>query len=204
MARYTWSNPPAVDDVSSFVIEKSTDRGVTFELVQTIDADVTDTAVYDPAGRVYFWEDPDPVPGEIVRIAAENDIGVGAYSYSHTPALPPAMCNIYGTIIDPIGGRPVAAATVRVLIFSAPLATTPPSTLLKQASTQQLLTDHLGRWSVSVMHGAVVDIDIPATSTSYTIRVPPLDVLAFADAALYRTGQARQLTGGRGGGIVGP
>ena len=190
LARFSWKPRPASEGVLLYRLQKSVDKGLTFTLVTTLDND-TESANYDADIGEFFYEDNDPQPGEILRVRAERGGYVGPWAFVFCPVNPPAMCLLYGSVVDSMSGQPLGKTSV---IFSTLKPPEVSDAQMPSVSTNSLYalktdvtrtTDVQGFISLKIIQGTVTKIHIPELGFTSVFRVPEADVLNITDIRQY-------------------
>lgn len=167
--------------ISSFTIVKSTDMGITFAFLATVDFDTSSGAPnYLPGTKQFFYNDSSGNPGDMYQITASGDNGTSAASLVVTPPASIPLCTIFGYQVDGFGNPGTAIVTCRSIGSKGERwAKTVPGmdafstqALGVVAASAEVFTDSNGIWQVSLVQGSYAQIEIPAINFTWTFEVP--------------------------------
>jgi hypothetical protein len=191
---YRW-RPVSQAVADSYRVERSSDVGLTWSTVATIDNDATDASVFDAGRHRYYWVDAGAGDGQILRLVpllGGDQVETYDWAYVYGPPLPVPTCNIFGIVLARDG---TPQPNVEVTITPEGRSTMPtgaPGVLTAMTAVSskpsRTVTDAEGRWQVTVAAGVRVRISIPAASVNQVIRVPRVAVLGLSDAYVSRAG----------------
>lgn len=193
MPTYTWRPN---NDTVTYVLEKSTDNGLTWVALTTVTHDYTGPD-YDSSTGLFSFDDITPVLGELVRIYGQNAEGNGHAEVIHGPLVANPTCRLYGIVAHTVTGEPSEGIEVRV----RPLSRRTKSTLIPNAGVPAVnnpstlggdrvfrtFTDEKGAWHFDLVRGIAVVCTVPSTGFQQDFYVPDdRDVLNITDTHIYR------------------
>lgn len=189
LAEFYWEPSPKEDAVTFYHLQKSTDGGITFQAMVSIANSTTDPA-YSPEKRVFFYLDPIPVTGEIVRLRAETLGPVYTkWSYCFSPQKTQETCTLYFSLYDSISGKALSDRIIVITVLKAPEvsdfnvpAITNRGSIFSDNQRRTVRTDENGMAQIDLIHGAFVEVNIIQLGKTLKFRVPSKDILNFADA----------------------
>jgi len=188
----SWSYDPTVT-ITSFALQKSTDKGVTFAALATV--------AYDPSGanfsvatRKFFYVDAAGAAGDVYRVTSTGAFGVSGPAVAVAPPSEPDKCTIIGYALDGLGrARTDMAVTVTVYGTSGerwvknPVGTVAhnPQALGMTFTQETVFTTDQGIWQVDLVQRALVRITIEELGYEKSFEVPgktgPVNIRDVAD-----------------------
>lgn len=164
----------------SFLLEKSTDKGVSYTTLTTIAYDTTGVN-YDPRLKVFFYVDAGGAAGHVYRLTVTGTQGVSPPSFIVVPMAAPDMCHIIGYVRSPFGE---VDQSVKVDVFSfgsrgerwmkspSGLLGINPEALGVTNAQKAVFPNADGMWEVLLVQGTYARIFIPEMSFEWTFLVP--------------------------------
>lgn len=165
---------------TSYALEKSTDKGISYTDVATVTFDVNGSH-YDKQKKQFFYADDAGNPGDIYRITSTGAYGISKPTFVIAPPESPPTCVIIGYLMD-VFGYVDQRVSVHVTAFGSPgekwvqnpvgvVAQNTLATGLLGRSSVVNPTDG-GIWQVELVQGAYARIEIPELDFSWTFEVP--------------------------------
>lgn len=194
MPTYRWG---PLSNTTSYVLERSVDKGLTFTNVTTIPHNFSGPN-YDATSGSFFYTDGSPTLGEIIRLYGTNADGAGEPAYIGGEVASSPKCHIYGVVLNGLTGAPhkdvrvditpLETHTATTLIEVGGVAAINSYTALGTKCTTTLYTNNQGQWAIDLVRGISVRVDIPQVGFIREFKVPlDRDVLNIVDAHIYRT-----------------
>lgn len=169
----TWA-PNTEVDIDEYELYKSPDN-ISFNLLVTIDHDLGDPGVYDTARGVFFYLDATGLTTDWYKVRAKDAAGnfSGFTVAKQGSPVTPALCTIYGTILNNDGTPDIEAQVLLVIKSTEQTKAGQFVSTDGVTSTQiEVFTDDTGYWEADVLQGAIIDIDIPRINLKTDITIP--------------------------------
>lgn len=174
-----WNYDPAVT-ITSFALEKSVDKGLTFAALATVVFNLTG-ANYDQVNKRFFYLDGAGNPGDVYRVTSTGAFGVSGPTIAVAPPAQPALCTVIGYVLDGLG-RPRTDVRVEVHAYGvggerwtrnhAGVVAQNPAAVGIVATAETVYPDAAGVWQVSLLQKALVRIEIAELGLSWAFEVP--------------------------------
>lgn len=203
MATYTWEPSSDSPLPTDYLLERSTDNGLSWSSIVTI-PHVVPGVDYDTETGLFTYTDGAPVAGEIVRIQSVDSgdsTRDSSYRFRHGAPAEPQKVHLFGVVVDSLTGESCPNVEVRICPIPESSSTfvpsegtsAPPSVrgqgLLGFKRVERVFTDDSGNWSVDVLGDFPLEVQIPTVGFTLAFRTPrDRDTLNVVDAYVYRLG----------------
>jgi hypothetical protein len=180
--RISWGFDPTVS-ITSFTLTKSTNNGITYAALASVDFDVNG-ANYDRPTRTFFYVDNAGAAGHVYKIVAEGALGSSEPVISVAPPNPPSKCLVIGYALDAFGQADEhLVVNVETAGRRGQHWLTNPTGLVANnrealgvvRSSCSVFPDANGMWQVSLLRGSYARVQIPALELDWAFEVPSLE-----------------------------
>lgn len=174
-----WKHDPSVA-ITSFTLQKSTDKGIIFSALATVAFSVTGPN-WDAANRRWQYVDTAGNPGDVYSITATGTNGTSPAALAISPPVVPTTCTIIGYLTDAAGNVdvqvPISVQTTgsrgEQWISSPPGALARnPEALAVIGANLTVFPDNNGMWQVKLLRRSFARVSIPAVQLDWAFEVP--------------------------------
>ena len=178
--RLEWAPDPAGNGVTTYNIEKSTDKGVSWAVLDDVAYNVNGGS-FDKPSRRFYYVDAEGNPGDIYRLNAQGTWGTSDWVFLIAPPGTQPLCQVFGYVdtafaIQDVQTRIVVSAFMpngrQWARNTQGLVSHNPEGLGILEGERVVYPDANGIWKVDVAQGVYCKVYIPALNFVWVFEVP--------------------------------